>query len=271
MDIQKVDDRTEKTRLLQALISNNHRVASTKEVKEAAHQCGIDPDYTPHLISVLIQDGWLTPLKKGLYKLSQATGISPVHEFEIAMHLVKPAMISYYSAFYHHGLTDQVPKRVYITTLKGHSIPHEQSQTRRARFKLADIEYQIVQLKKERYYGEIQAWRGEGGFKVADLERTLIEGFASPHYCGGFNEVMQGLMEGLEKVNLKKLIDYALGWDVAVSRRVGWALEELGIENALLTPLVQRERSGYRRLDPSRPAQGHYSKQWLLQINLSGE
>ncbi len=252
------------------LLEGGNRVMTANVVKEVAHQCAIDPDYTPHLITSLIQDNWLTPLKKGLYKLSQTTGISPIHEFEIAMHLVKPAMISYYSAFYHHGLTDQVPKRVYISTLKGHSIPHEQGQTRRAKFKLADIEYQIVQLKEERYYGGIQAWRGEGGFKVADLERTLIEGFASPHYCGGFNEVMQGLTEGLGKVNLEKLIDYALRWDIAVSRRVGWALEELGIENTILSPLVHRERAGYRRLDPSRPAQGHYSKQWLLQINLSG-
>jgi len=269
MGIQKVD-RTEKTKLLQALITGGHRVATTSVVKQVAHECGIDPDYTPHIISSLIQDDWLTPLKKGLYQLSQATGISPVHEFEIAMYLIKPAMISYYSAFYHHGLTDQVPKRVYISTLKGHLNPPGKGQNRRARFKLADIEYQVVQLKKERYYGEIQAWRGEGGFKVADLERTLIEGFASPQYCGGFNEVMQGFMDGLEKVNLKKLIDYALRWDVAVSRRVGWALEELGIEKTKLEPLVQRDRSGYRRLDPSRPAQGHYSKEWLLQINLSG-
>jgi len=267
MSVQKVEGKTDKIRLLQALIEDGMRIFATDYVKEIAQDLGIAPEYTLHAISSLIRDGWLSPIRKGVYKLSASTGISPIHEFEIAMHLVSPAMISYYSAFYHHGLTEQVPKIVYISTQKRGSIPQEGRLGRQAGFNLEGIDYQIVQLKPEKFFGGIPSWRGESRFLVSDLERTLAEGFASPQYCGGFSEVMHGLGESLQKVNIDKLIDYAKRWDIAVSRRVGWALEQLGIENEQSLSLAQTEHPGYRRLDPSREAKGAYSNKWRLQIN----
>ena len=183
------------------------------------------------------------------------------------MGLVKPAMISYYSAFYHHGLTDQVPRLVYISTLKeGSTVFRQGSQN--SKFNIEGIEYRVIQLKNGKFFGSEKAWRGEGCFWVADLERTLIEGFASPQYCGGFGEVMYGLEEALPKLNLEKVIQYALQWDVAVGRRAGWALEELNVKDERIVKLAQSEHPGYRRLDASSPAKGPYSNKWRLQMNL---
>ncbi len=89
-----------------------------------------------------------------------------------------------------------------------------------------------------------------------------------PQYCGGFSEVMYGMEQSLQKLDLKKLVRYANQWDIAVGRRIGWALEQLGIENEQTLSLVKAEHKGYRRLDPSREAKGKYSRKWLLQVNM---
>lgn len=265
---RRVEQKPEKIRLLQELIRTGFRVFTTEDVKKVATGLGIDRTYTLNVISGLMQDGWMAPIKKGVYYFTPVTGISPIHEYEIAMHLVKPAMISYYSAFYQHGLTEQVPRIVYVSTLKETATPQQGHLNKKAGFRLNGVDYQIVQLKKDKFFGGIQAWRGESRYIVADLERTLLEGFASPRYCGGFGEVMYGLEQSLQKLNLEKLIQYAKRWDIAVGRRIGWALEQLGIINEQTLSLAALEHPGYRRLDPSRIGKGDYSNRWRLQINL---
>lgn len=258
----------QKIELLQAIIEAGLRVFETKDIKSIINKLGINSVNSYNLISALIRDGWAETIKKGVYKLTPSTGISPIHEFEIAMHLVKPAMISFYSAFYHHGLTEQLPRIIYISTLKESSTPQKGLFKKKAGFNFNGIEYQIIQVKKDKYYGGERAWRGESPFLVSDLERTLLEGFAMPQYCGGFPEVMYGMEQSFQKLNLERLLSYAKRWDIAVCRRVGWALEQFGIENEQTLSLAQIESPGYRRLDPSREPKGKYSSKWRLQINL---
>lgn len=262
--------KSQRTILLQGIIEAGLRVFEIEDVKEIIKNLNINPKTVniSKLILGLIKEGWLESVKKGIYKLTPSTGISPIHEFEIAMHLVKPALISYYSAFYHHGLTEQLPKIIYMSTVKETSTPQKGSYKKKAGFNFKGIEYQIIQIKKDRYYGIEQAWRGESRFCVSDLERTIIEGFAMPQYCGGLSEVMHGMEQSLQELNLERLIKYAKRWDIAVCRRIGWALEQFGIENEKTLSLAQIEYRGYRRLDSSGESKGKYSSKWRLQINI---
>ncbi len=59
------------------------------------------------------------------------------------------------------------------------------------------------------------------------MGRTLVEGFAYPQYCSGFVKIMYGLEESLKTIALDKLVDYVLKWGMAVSKRIGWALQTL--------------------------------------------
>ncbi len=156
--------------MLQGIIEAGLRVFESEDVKNIIKKLNIKKVNPAKLISGLIMEGWLESIKKGVYKLSLSTGISPIHEFEIAMYLVKPAMISYYSAFYHHGLTEQLPKIIYISTVKESSTPQRGLYKKKAGFNLNGIEYQITQLKKDKFYGSEKAWRGESRFLVSDLE-----------------------------------------------------------------------------------------------------
>jgi len=267
MNLKKVEGKTQKTALLQEILEADLRIFRTNEIQTIAKILGIPAKYALEIISSLIKEGWLQLIKKGLYKLNSAIIPTPIHEYEVAMHLVDPAMISFYSAFYHHGLTEQIPRTVYITTVKGHS-SLQLGLNKKTGFIIEGINYRVVQLKREKFFGESSVRIGGSRCAISDLERTLIEGFAFPEYCGGFSEVMHGLEQGLARLDLTKLVAYALKWNIAVARRVGWALEELGCEDSQLLSLVQGSSPGYRLLDPSREAKGSYSTKWRLRINI---
>ena len=258
---------TQKNLLLQNLLAQGLRVFTNDTVKDIADRLKISKVYTNIILSSLIQEGWVKDIRKGLYAFTSVTGIYPIHEFEIAMQLVKPAMISHYSAFYHHELTDQVPRDIFISTIKGTHVPQLGEKDKQAGFKLDGVHYRIMQLNKDRFFGAILAWKGEASFQVTDLERTLLDGLGAPQYCGGFGEVLHGFSERIDVLNIDKLVNYALRLDIAVSRRLGWVLERLGVESTKISCLAQLNHPGYRRLDPSNKPIGQYDKKWCLQIN----
>lgn len=258
---------TKKNLLLQKLLMQELRVFTNAMVKEIADQIGINKTYVNIVLRNLIKEGWIRSIHKGLYALTATTGVQPIHEFEIAMQLVNPAVISHYSAFYHHELTDQIPRDIFISTVTGSYIPRMDENGKQLGFRLDGVCYRIVQVDKSRFFGAITAWKGEVSFQVTDLERTLLDGLVAPQYCGGFEEVLHGFSEKVSVLNVDQLINYALRLDIAVSRRLGWVLERLGIAGEKISCLAQPSRAGYRRLDPSNKPMGQYDKKWLLQLN----
>lgn len=258
---------TKKNLLLQKLLMQELRVFTNAMVKDIADQISIDKAYVNIILHNLIKEGWIRSIHKGLYALTATTGIQPIHEFEIAMRLVNPAVISHYSAFYHHELTDQIPHDVFISTVTGSYIPRMDEDGKQLGFRLDGVLYRIVQIDKSRFFGAITAWKGEVSFQVTDLERTLLDGLVAPQYCGGFEEVLQGFSEKISVLNIDQLINYALRLDIAVSRRLGWVLERLGVAGERIACLARPSSAGYRRLNPSNKPTGQYDKKWFLQLN----
>jgi len=253
--------------LLQGILDNGLRVFHIDEIRDIAASANISPSYLSKKLRQLSAKGWLVPVKKGVYHIGPSLSVSPVYANEIAMRLVKPAVISHYSAFRFHGLTEQVPQVTYVTTLETSRTPSLHEAQRKTAFKIHGLYYQIVKVKKEKFFGQERVKYGEGHFKVNNLERTLLDGFSMPEYCAGFGEVMFALEEACDRINLDRLIQYALQFDVATARRIGWALAELGIENEQTLKLAQKEHPGYRKLDPNQPPKGKYCSRWRLQLN----
>ena len=108
---------------------------------------------------------------------------------------------------------------------------------------------------------------------MSDIERTVIDGLRHPEYCGGLTEVAKGLWIQREKVQIPRLVDYALRLDVgAVIRRLGFLLEiyEIGTVEAVKA-LQRRLTSTYVALDPVLPVEGKYLRRWRLRLNVSPE
>lgn len=93
--------------LVRRLAADGRRIFSMEQAREIASEVGLSEGYVRQALHHLNRSGWVVHLRKGLYALSSAVpGVSPAHEFEVAMALVHPAAISHFSAMHYHELTD---------------------------------------------------------------------------------------------------------------------------------------------------------------------
>ena len=263
------------TELVRKLAESGDRLFTMEQAKELAPSVGLSSGYLRQALHYLAKSGWVVRLHKGLYALSSSIpGVSPLHEFEIAMALVQPAAISHWSALHHHGLTEQLPRRVFVLTTAGISVPHRRgtkAQGSDKGYPVAGATYQFVQVKPERFFGIEEVWVGETRIKITDPERTLLDGLTMPQYCGDFAEVLHAFQVRGQNLDLKRIIDFALRWDAATAKRLGWILERQGIELGRLEPLLAVPSKGYRVLDPTGPRRGPCNRRWMIQENLPGK
>lgn len=261
--------------LVRLLAAEGDRIFSTDRARELCGRAGLRGAYLWEALHHLRQNGWIVPLKRGLYALSSAVpGVTDVHEFEVAMALVEPAAISHWSAMNHHGLTEQVPRKVFVLTTTEASVPRGRREKARASgggYRVGDTLYQFVQVKPERFFGIEGVWVGEARVKVTDLERTLLDGLSMPQYCGDFGEVLHAFAAAGDRLDIEKIAGYAQKLDVATAKRLGWTLESEGMHDSRLEVLAALPIKGYRPLDPTGPRRGPCNRRWMVQENLPGK
>ena len=262
------------TELLRKLAEAGHRIFTAEEARRIAPSVGLSPSYFRQALHHLARSGWIVRLRKGLYSLSgPVPGTTPLHEFEIAMALVQPAAISHWSALSHHGLTEQTPRRVFVLT-SARTVPRlrgVKTETAERGFPVGAMIYQFIQVKPERFFGTEDVWVNESRIKITDPERTLLDGLMEPQYCGDFAEVLHAFEVRAAKLDLERIIHYALKLDAATVKRLGWTLERQGFEPARLEPLRKVSIKGYRVLDPRSPRKGPCDTHWMIQVNLPGK
>jgi predicted transcriptional regulator of viral defense system len=105
---------------------------------------------------------------------------------------------------------------------------------------------------------------------MTDPERTLLDGLMMPQYCGDFSEVLHAFEVGAPKIDVDRIVGYALRLDAATAKRLGWILERQQVAPARLEPLLRVPIKGYRVLDPSGPRRGARERRWMVQLNLAG-
>jgi predicted transcriptional regulator of viral defense system len=261
--------------LVRLLAAEGDRIFTTARARELAPKVGLKDAYLWESLHHLRKTNWIVALRRGLYAVaSTVPGVMPVHEFEIAMALVHPAAISHWSALHYHGLTEQVPRTVFVLTSTEASVPRVRQATGRQDRKgypVADTMYQFVQVKPERYFGTELEWVGEARVSMTDPERTLLDVLTRPHYCGDFAEVLHAFDLRGDAIDLPRIIGYALDLDAATAKRLGWVLEQQGIDSARLEQLAAVPIKGYRKLDPTGPRRGPCHAGWMIQENLPGK
>lgn len=255
--------------LVRRLAAAGHRIFTTAKAREFGPEVGLSEGYVRQALYHLAKSGWVVRLHNGLYAISPTVpGVTPAHEFEIAMALAEPAAISHWSAMHHHGLTEQAPRTVFVLTTAGASTPTSRTKSE---YRIGDTPYRFIKVLPERFFGTEKIWIGEGRVTITDLERTLIDGLTMPEYCGDFSEVLHAFEVAIDKINLERIIDYALKLDAATAKRLGWVLEKRGMALDRLAPLTNVPIKGYRILDPTGPRKGPCNRYWMIQENLPGK
>lgn len=261
--------------LVRRLATEGDRIFTVARARELAPSVRLTNGYLRQALHHLTKSGWVVRLRKGLYAISSSVpGVSPAHEFEIAMALAEPAAISHWSALHYHGLTEQVPRKVFVLTTTETSIPRARGSTVTKvsnGYPIGDTTYQFIRVKPERFFGTERVWIGEARVTITDPERTLLDGLTMPHYCGDFAEVLHAFEVRGADLEVERIIEYALKHDGATAKRLGFVLERQGVEPAKLERLAALPIMGYRALDPTGPRKGPCNRHWMIQENLPGK
>jgi len=249
--------------LLADLAGRGRSIFSTEE---AHATLGGSRASTYKLLHDLVQRGWLQSLGKGQYLIIPlAAGPErwyTIHEFQIAHHLAPEGYIAYWTALHHHGLTEQVPRTVWVATPR-----------RRRERAINGVTYTFVTLRPHKVFGQQPVWIEGQRVSLASLEKSLVDALDHPAYCGGIVEVAKALSTALTErdISLERLSDYAdrMG-NRAIFKRLGYLCERLPLPVANYAEQWQTMLSaGYARLDPDRPATGTYDQRWRLLINVT--
>ena len=208
------------------------------------------------ILSHMEEKGFIERIEKGKYliiPLGSEKGKYTLHEFVIASYLVEPYAISYWSALHHYGLTEQIPSTVFIQT---------PARKKKSRIEIFGVNYQIVRVKEDKFFGIRKEWIEETHVSVTDKEKTIIDCLDKPHYAGGIIEVAKALRNS--SLNYNQLKEYAVKLDnFAAIRRLGYLCEKMGVPINLPLPRSNK----YLPLDPTMPAKGENDPKWRLVIN----
>src|SRR4030043_1568596 len=222
-----------------------------------------ESDPTRQFLERLQTKGWLRRIKRGRFAaipLSSGNTRSPqLHEFVVAMDLVAPAAIAYLSALNHHGMTEQLPRTVFVST--NHPV-------RRPPGEVLGMSYKIISLRTEKFFGIVKDWIDEMPFMVTDREKTIIDGLDLPQYVGGVAEIAKALSTVWTQIDETKFRKYAVKiGNSAVAKRLGFLMETLGVGNVESLRKAVTLAPGFSPLDPTLPRHGKYNRRGGLLIN----
>lgn len=259
--------------LLRRLADQGRSTFTVVEAREGARAVGVADSYLTVLLHRLERSGWIRRLKHGTYAVTAGLpGFPEAHPFALGMALVEPCAVSGWAALNHHGLTEQIPRVITLTTPRRVVTPAMRGAVRAApsTWEAAGQRYEIVTVVAPHFFGYEEIWMGESRVRIFDRERALLDCFALPRRFGGLAEGLGILEEHARKLDIGRLVAHARHYGkVAVAKRVGYALERAGIDPALVESLRALPIGGCRPLDPTRAPRGDRNKRWGLIENVA--
>lgn len=249
--------------IIQQLVGKGHKIFTLHEVKEALYTEGFGAKNISKNTSA-----WLTKLCKvnrivrlisGFFAISEEAGGVPLHDFEIAMVLVRPCAISHGTALHYYDPSFQEPSTVFAITPIKTAVPRS----------LRGGKYYFIRISESNYFGIETITIDSSRIQITDMERTLLDGLKSPNYYGGFQTVLQAFKRNYPRIQLQRIIQYAIKLSPPIAKRLGWLLEyQLGIEERELEELLRVPMKGYAALDPSGLFKGRYNRKWRIIENM---
>ena len=205
---------------------------------------------------------------------------------EMLLHIKTHSYFSHYTAMRMHGLTEQVPKLVYIShersteSTPNHDITQEaidEAFQRPARVSnnAVDFEGQRIVLLNSANTGELGVVEHElqlGGsaaekVRVTNVERTLIDATVRPTYCGGVVEVAKAfeLAKGEFSVNALGAALSKMKFAYPYHQAIGFYLERAGYRDSAID-LIRRFPMKYDFYLTHEMAETRYEPAWRLHV-----
>ena len=112
---------------------------------------------------------------------------------------------------HYHGLTEQVPRTVFVLTTTETSAPRMRAAgttLQGGEYLAGDTMYRFVRVRPDRLFSTEQVWVHDARVVITDLERTLLDGLARPRHCGDFAEVPHAFEVAMDRVDVKRITEH---------------------------------------------------------------
>lgn len=197
------------------------------------------------------------------------------------------AYLSHLSAMEFHGITDRLPKTLYLCT------PPSAEWSREARSRMekelgprlqeytsanlpvlrnvlkAKIGHSTLSIMRRSKMGAFKIVKGRA-IRVATIARTFLDMLREPENCGGMQHVVDTYKEYASSY-LTQICNEIDQHGSAVDKvRAGYLLTEVcGLHHETIDSWRKfAQRGGSRKLDPHEEYANHYSDGWKLSINV---
>jgi len=148
--------------------------------------------------------------KGAIKKFGAYFSFADADEFVIGPMLHFPSYLSLWSALQYYGLSDQMPKKIFLITTK---------------YRKSINNFVYVTVASHRYFG----YKKIGNITIAEKEKVIVDSLFFPKYCGGLDEVYKSIKNGWKDIDKKKLVSYGRQMkSETVMRRVKYIIERCG-------------------------------------------
>lgn len=160
----------------------------------------------------------------------------------------------------HYGYTEQLANTVFIASSK------QKKETT-----ITGVRYKFIKLPDYEIFGLTNITISDVKIMVSDREKTIIDCFDYPEYCGGVIEAVKELWRAKEDIDFEKLVNYTKKIrNSAVAKRPEYSLEVLKIESKeIIEKLHRLIAKGFSPLDPLYPKKAKTNSRWNLILNIS--
>jgi predicted transcriptional regulator of viral defense system len=223
----------------------------------------LSPEDRQQIVFRLKKKKILSSIKQGVYLFSpleagpEGTGLDEL--------LIPPLFfpkkkyyVGYSTMFNYYGFTEQLFQTVYVLNT---SIRIERV--------ICGLSYKFIRIPENRMYGLETIKVKDTDVNISTKERTLIDLLYFNKPVGGIT-VATGIFREIvrnNKCDIKKLIEYAARFpNITTRKRIGVILEDLGISDNDLEPLINSVRkTAVSSLSGSR--KGTLNKKWRVIVN----
>lgn len=212
----------ERERLLIALAAAGHRSLRLEEIRQVRRE--VVPTLGEGIVlEYLLEEGILqqVDLESTRYPSFRRYILQGATAFEVALSLRGGSYLSHASAVFLHGLTEQLPLRIYVNREQSPKPEPEGGLTqaaltrafsrpgRETTYVLSGPGYEVLLLSGKSTanleVGTLKGIQGEA-LTVTKLERTLIDITVRPTYAGGVYQVLEAYRAARDRVSVEVLL-----------------------------------------------------------------
>lgn len=223
------------TELLENLIVKHGQIVTTRQIFAAA-ETFLNPKQTEYAISILRKNGWLMPIKKGLYAISDLStrGFLSVSSFVVAKLLSPDSYVSFESALQYHGMLDQLTDKMISLSLKMHK-----------NVRLGNIEYRFIKTKPSYYFGWKELAIENKFARIATAEKALVDMINFHRSVYAIDLVMEKLREHKKDLDLDLLNTCIGSMSMTTIKIFGFIFDLMLIDSSVLLKLAKQIKGAH--------------------------